>query len=194
VAEAAAGALKLEGLIGCAVAQAEQGQIDDACRCLLEAAELAPGNARPLSGLAEVSLLAGDAMQALSLAVRALEDDPCNANAVAALARAADSLSQNDAFATWRIASCLAPSDPLAASELSRMAAERGDLPHAIWVLERLREFNHELSSDFHVTLAWLCLAAERLGDARVEVEMAHAIDPQSPAVLEVRAHLAQQS
>jgi hypothetical protein len=111
-------------------------------------------------------------------------------SAVQSLARAADSLDQRDAFPTWRIANELAPADLGTAIELSRLAAGRGELHYAIWVLERLRDFRADLSADFHVTLSWLYVTAERVEEARLEAQLGRVKDPASSGVLELLAHL----
>ena len=185
-------ALAAEALLGCAEVHGERGEIEAACRCLLDAAQASPGHPRALAGLAEVSLISGDARQALTLAVRALETDPCDLPAVQVLATAADRLELPDAFASWRLANGLAPADLASASEVSRLAAARGELPYAIWVLERVRAFRADLSADFHVTLAWLYAAREHLGEARLEAELARLKEPGSAAVVELLAHLAE--
>lgn len=184
------GATLREGLLGSAVARAEQGQMDGAAERLLEAAQQHPGDARVLAGLSELCLLGGETFEALGLAVRALEDDPCNANAMQVLARAAGALQQNEAYATYRIASSLAPADRRAATELARLAAQRGELEYAIWVMERLRSFDEGQSADFHVTLGWLHVMAQRLGDARVEADLARIKQPGSEPVKELLACL----
>jgi hypothetical protein len=140
--------------------------------------------------LSEVSFATGDAPRSLELAIGAVERDPCDPSAVQSLARAAASLERDEAFASWRIANGLAPADIAVASEASRLAAERGEHMYAIWVLERLREFHGELGVDYHVTLAWLYASAERLGEARLEAELARALDPEAMGVKELWAHL----
>lgn len=183
-------ALGTEALLACAEVHAEIGQLDAACRCLLDAAQTSPGHPRALAGLAEVSLISGDPHQALTLAVRALETDPCDLAAVQVLAAGADQLQQPEAYASWRLANGLAPADLAAAIETSRLAAARGELPYAVWVLERVRMFREDLSADFHVTLAWLYAGRERLGDARLEAELARVKAPDSAAVRELLAQL----
>ncbi len=183
-------ALGTEALLSCAEVHAEIGQLDAACRCLLDAAQTSPGHPRALAGLAEASLVSGEPHQALTLAVRALETDPCEQRAVQVLAAGADQLQQPEAYASWRLANGLAPAELAAAIETSRLAASRGDLPYAVWVLERVRMFRDDLSEDFHVTLAWLYASRERLGEARLEAELARVKAPSSPAVQELLAHL----
>lgn len=183
-------ALESEALLGAAEVHAARGELDEACRCLLDAARATPGHVRALAGLADLSLLAGDARQGLSLAVRALECDACDMVAVQSLARAADRLEQADAFASFRIANGLAPADLGAAIELGRLAAARGELSYAIWVLERVREFRNDLVADFHVTLGWLYLSSGRLGEARLEAELGRVKEPQSIGVHELWAQL----
>jgi hypothetical protein len=106
------------------------------------------------------------------------------------MAGAADRLQQPEAFASWRIANGLAPSDLASAIEASRLAAAHGELPYAIWVLERVRKFRDDLGADFHVTLAWLYAARERFGEARLEAELARVQEPDSAAVAELLEHL----
>jgi tetratricopeptide (TPR) repeat protein len=183
-------ALVSEALLGAAEVHASRGDLDEACRCLLEAARATPGHVRALAGLAELSLHAGDVRQGLSLAVRALECDPCDMVAVQSLARAADRLEQVDAFASFRIANGLAPADLSAAIELGRLSAARGELGYAIWLLERVREFRDDLVADFHVTLGWLYLGSGRLGEARLEAELGRVKEPQSSGVHELWARL----
>jgi SAM-dependent methyltransferase len=183
-------ALGTEALLGCAEVHGGRGDLEAACRCLLDAAQTSPGHPRALAGLAEVSLLSGDPRQALTLAVRALETDPCDLRAVQAMAGAADRLEQPEAFASWRIANGLAPADLSSAIEVARLAAAHGELPYAIWVMERVRKFRDDLGPDFHVTLAWLYVGRERLGEARLEAELARVKAPTSPAVAELVEHL----
>jgi SAM-dependent methyltransferase len=189
-AQRGSAALGTEALLGCAAVHGERGELDAACRCLLDAAQTSPGHPRALAGLAEMSLLTGDARQALTLAVRALELDPCELSAVQVMAGAADRLEQPEAFASWRIANGLAPSDLASAIEASRLAAAHGELPYAIWVLERVRKFRGDLGADFHVTLAWLYAARECFGQARLEAELARVQEPDSAAVADLLAHL----
>jgi len=184
-------ALGTEALLGCAEVHSARGELDAACRCLLDAAQTSPGHPRALAGLAEVSLIADDPRQALSLAVRALETDPCDARAVQAMASAADRLDQPEAFASWRIANGLAPAELSSAFEVSRLAAAQGEIPYAIWVMERVRAFRDDLNADFYVTLAWLYAAHGRFGQARLEGELARIKAPDSSAVSELWAYLA---
>lgn len=189
---AAAPEVRIEGLLGRAVLHAERGEMDATCQCLLDAAAVGPQSARALTGLAEISLMAGERAQALELSIKALERDPCELCAVQSLARAAEGLGELDAYASWRIANGLAPADLATAIELSRIAASRGELSYAIWVLERLRDFRSDLDADVHVTLSWLYLTANRAGEARLEAQLARVKDPESTAVHELWAHLGQ--
>jgi tetratricopeptide (TPR) repeat protein len=184
-------ALATEALLGCAEVHGELGDLDAACRCLLDAARTSPGHPRALAGLAEASLIADDPHQALTLAVRALDTDPCDSRAVQALASAADRLERPEAFASWRIANGLAPADLGSAFEVSRLAAAHGEIPYAIWVMERVRAFRNDLSADFCVTLAWLYAAQGRFGEAHLEGELARVKAPDSSAVSELWAYLA---
>ncbi|HTV21379.1 MAG TPA: methyltransferase domain-containing protein [Polyangiaceae bacterium] len=190
VREDAPPALRAEALLARAEVLASAGDFPAACQAVLDAAALSPDDARSLAGLSELSFATGDPKRSLELAIGAVERDPCEPNAVQSLARAAESLQRDEAFATWRIANGLAPADIAVASEASRLASERGEHMYAIWVLERLREFRGELGVDFHTTLAWLYVNAERVGEARLEAELARAKDPDAPGVKELWAHL----
>jgi SAM-dependent methyltransferase len=183
-------AVRTEALLGRAELLGAQGDFQGACQAVLDAATLSPEDARPLAGLAEISFITGDAQRSLELAIRALERDPCEPIAVQSLARAAGLLQEEEAFASWRIANGLEPADIGVASELSRIAANRGQLPYAIWVMERLRDFHSQLGVDYHVTLAWLLIAADRTGEARLEAEIAKVMEPESPGVKELCEHL----
>jgi 2-polyprenyl-3-methyl-5-hydroxy-6-metoxy-1,4-benzoquinol methylase len=183
-------AVRTEALLGRAELLAGAGDFGAACQAVLDAAALSPDSARSLAGLSEVSLITGDPTRSLELAIGALERDPCEPNAVQCLARAAANLKEDEAFASWRIANGLAPADIGVASEASRLAAERGEHRYAIWVLERLREFHADLGVDYHVTLSWLYMTAERLGEARLEAEIARVKDPEAPGVKELWAHV----
>ena len=183
-------AVRTEALLGRAELLAASGDIGAACQAVLDAASLSPDSARSLAGLSEVSLVTGDVPRSLELAIGALERDPCEPSAVQSLARAAETVQQDEAFASWRIANGLSPADIAVASEVSRMASQRGEHGYAIWVLERLREFHPDLGVEYHVTLSWLYVAADRLGEARLEGEIARVLDPQSAGVKELWAHL----
>jgi len=189
---AACGSLELgsEALLGSAEIHAERGELDAACRCLLDAAKGTPDHVRALAGIADVSLFSGDAHHALGIAVQALEGDPCDLRAVQALANAAHQLEQPEAVASWRLANGLAPSDLASAIELARRSAVSGEVQFAIWVLERVRGYRADLPSDFHVTLAWLYASHGSLGEASLEAELARVKEPGSLAVTELLAHL----
>ena len=183
--------VRTEALLGRAELLAAGGDLSAACQSVLDAAALSPGNARTLAGLSEVSFITGEKQQAIELAISALEHDPCEPTAVQCLARAASTMGADDAFASWRIANGLTPGDVSVASELSCLAAQRGEMMYAIWVLERLREFRTDLGADYHVTLAWLYLNAGRAGEARLEAEIARVQDAEHQGVKELWAHLA---
>jgi hypothetical protein len=106
------------------------------------------------------------------------------------MAAAADQLQQPEAYASWRLANGLAPADLAGAIETSRLAAASGELAYAVWVMERVRLFRADLTADFHVTLAWLYAGWNRLGEARLEAELARVKAPDSPAVLELWSQL----
>jgi SAM-dependent methyltransferase len=194
LAQSSRSALREEALLGSAAVYRDAGDLNSACRCLLEVLAFAPGSVRSRVGLSEFSLQSGEQPQALELAVSAVEADPCDGAAVQAVARAAEGLRDVDAYATWRIANGLAPADFDTAIEVARCAAGLGDLPFAIWVLERLRDFRADLPADFHVTLSWLYLTSGRGGDARLEAELARVKDADSAAVIELCAQLSSEA
>lgn len=183
-------ALRTEALLCRAEILVASGDVTAACQAVLEAAALSPEHSRALAYVSELSLATGDAPRSLELAIGALERDPCEPSAVQSLARAAESLQRDEALASWRLANGLAPADVAVASEVSRLASERGEHLYAIWVLERLRDFHGDLGVDYHVTLAWLYVNADRLGDARLEAELARAKEPESAGVKELWAQL----
>lgn len=183
-------ALGSEAWLGSAEVHAARGDLDAACRCLLDVAQSTPEHVRALSGIADVSLFSGDAHQALRISVQALESDPCDLRAVQSLAHAAHRLEQPDAVASWRLANGLAPADLTSAIELARLSAASGEVEFAIWVLERVRGYRADLPCDFHVTLGWLYATNARLGEARLEVELARVKEPGSLAVTEFLAYL----
>jgi 2-polyprenyl-3-methyl-5-hydroxy-6-metoxy-1,4-benzoquinol methylase len=187
----AARAVRTEALLGQAALLARAGDLGSACQAVLKAAALSPDDARSLASLSEISYAAGEQRQSLELAMGALERDPCDPGAVQCLARAAGTLLDDEAYASWRIANGLVPGDVGIATELARRAAGRSELGYAIWVLERLREFRRDLGVDYHVTLAWLYVTAERIGDARLEAELARVMDPESAGVKELWEQLA---
>lgn len=182
--------VRTEALLARADLLAASGDLGAACQAVLDAATLSPDDARPLAGLAEVSFLTGDSARSLELAIGALERDPCEPSAVQSLARAAATLKEDHAFASWRIANGLSPADIGVASEVSRLAAARGEFLYATWVLERLRDFHDDLGVDYHVTLSWLYWTAERHGDARLEAEIARVKAPHATEVKELWAQL----
>ncbi len=186
--------LREEALLGSAAVYRDAGDLNSACRCLLEALSFSPGSVRARAGVSDLSLRSGEQAQALELAVAALEADPCDGAAALAVARAAEGIRDVDAYATWRIANGLAPADLDTAIEVARAAAGLGDLQFAVWVLERLRDFRVDLATDFHVTLSWLYLTVGRPGDARLEAELARVKDGESAAVLELWAHLSSEA
>ena len=183
-------AVRTEALLGQAALLVAAGDLGSACQAVLEAATLSPDDARSLASLAELSFVAGEPARSLELAMGALERDPCDPRAVQSLARAAGSLHDDEAYTSWRIANGLVPGDLAIATELARRAAARSELGYAIWVLERLREFRPDLSVDYHVTLAWLYVTADRMGDARLEAELARVMNPEAGGVKELWQHL----
>lgn len=182
--------IRTEALLGRAALFARAGDLGSACQAVLQAAALSPGDARSLASLANISFAAGEHQRSLELAMGALERDPCDPGAMQCLARAAGVMLDDEAYASWRIANGLVPSDVEIATEVARRAAVRSDLRYAIWVLERVREFRPDLGVDYHVTLAWLYLTADRPGDARLEAELARVMDPESAGVKELWEHL----
>jgi len=190
-ADAGAGrAVRTEALLGQAALFARFGDMSTACQLVLKAASLSPDDPRSLASLSEISLAAGEHQRSLELAMGALERDPCDPSAMQSLARAAGVMIDDEAYASWRIANGLVPSDVGIATEVARRAAARSELGYAIWVLERVRQFRPDLGVDYHLALAWLYVTADRIGDARLEAELARVMKPESAGVKELWEHL----
>jgi SAM-dependent methyltransferase len=162
------------------------GDGDGSAKAFLRSREMDPKDSRGLAGLSQIVLASGDAHQALRIAVEAEDLEPTEAEAALALALAADALGLTEAFSSWRVVSRLCPDDPGIATKLARAAAERGDYAFCISVFERLRHYGDALGPAFHVTLAWLLMAQGRRSDAALEAQVAMALAPNDPAVLEL--------
>lgn len=179
-------ATRVEAQVGAAMALAHLGDLNGACERLLGAARRGQALPRACVGLSEISLATGDSVAALSLATQAMDADPTEPAAAAALAATSEAMGQPDSTTVWRIANALDPAEPRVAIELAQSAAGAGDLGLAIWVLERLREFGVTETLELHVTCGWLYLLAGRLPEARLEVQVAKLSHPQAPALAEL--------
>jgi SAM-dependent methyltransferase len=174
---------RLEAALGIAELELARGDGDAAVKALFHARELDLADPRPLVGLSQISLVTGSPHDALKLALDAVRLDPADANATAAVARAAGQLNHPDAFTAWRLAAGLAPDDAAIAIELARSAAERGDYAFGLSVLTRLRQYADALSPTLHVTIAWLLIAEGHLADAVIEARTATALDASEPGL-----------
>lgn len=163
------------------------GQGDSAAEACFRAQKFAPNDARPLIGLGRVALASGATADALHLALDALARDGTEAAACALAALAADSLGHPDAFTAWRTASNLAPDDLALACECARGASRRGDHALALQGLERVERYGSPEPA-YHLTRAWLLLAANRKGEAEIEARIARARDADGQELNELLA------
>jgi tetratricopeptide (TPR) repeat protein len=171
-------ALALELLLAQAeLAMAERAG-DIAARAFFQARDLAPQDARALTGLARIAMLVGEHEDALRLARDAVRAQPASALAAATLAIVGERLEQPEAFNAWRAAVALAPDDVGIVTGLGRSAAARGEYHYAICAFDRARAYGDEFGPEFHVTLGWLLLADGRRHDAALEARHAQALAP----------------
>lgn len=184
-AEEASPEVEIEVLLARSELYLATGEGDAAAHACFRARELAPDDARPLIGIGRVALSSGATGDALNLALDALQRDPTEAAACALAALCADSLDHPDAFTAWRTASNLAPDDLMLAREFARGASSRGDHTLALQVLERVEQYGQPEPA-YHLTRAWLLLAATRKNEAQIEARIAQArnADPSELAEL----------
>jgi SAM-dependent methyltransferase len=176
--EGARGTNRLDVEIEVLLARSElylaQGAGDAAAQACFRARELAPTDARPLVGLGRIALASGATADALHLALDAIECDATEALACALAAYAADSLGHPDAFTAWRAATNLAPDDINLACQFARSASGRGDHGLGLQNLERVERYGQPEPA-YHLTRAWLLLAAGRKHEAAIEARIAEA-------------------
>lgn len=151
---------------------------DLAARAFFQARELAPSDARALTGLSRIALSVGERDDALRLAMDAVRAEPASALAAATLAIVGERLERPEAFNAWRAAVNLAPDDVGIVTGLGRAAAARGEYHYAICAFDRARAYGDEFGPEFHVTLGWLLLAEGRRHDALLEARHAQALSP----------------
>jgi tetratricopeptide (TPR) repeat protein len=151
---------------------------DIAARAFFQARDLAPEDARALTGLARIAMMVGETEDALRLARDAVRAQPASALAAATLAIVGERLEHPEAFNAWRAAVALAPDDVGIVTGLGRSAAARGEYHYAICAFDRARAYGDEFGHEFHVTLGWLLLADGRRHDAILEARHAQALAP----------------
>lgn len=179
-------ALTLEVLLGQAeLAMAERAG-DIAARAFLQARDLAPNDARALTGLSRIALSIGESEDALRLAMDAVRVEPSSALAAATLAIVGERLEHPEAFNAWRAAVNLAPDDVGIVTGLGHAAAARGEYHYAICAFDRARGYGDEFGPEFHVTLGWLLLADGRRHDAVLEARHAQALSPDDVSAREL--------
>jgi tetratricopeptide (TPR) repeat protein len=179
-------ALTLEIVLGQAeLAMAERAG-DVAARAFFQARDLAPDDARALTGLARIALMVGETDDALRLARDAVRAQPGSALAAATLAIIGERLEHPEAFNAWRAAVALAPDDVGIVTALGRSAAARGEYHYAICAFDRARAYGDEFGPEFHITLGWLLLADGRRHDAVLEARHAQALAPDDPHAREL--------
>jgi Flp pilus assembly protein TadD len=159
---------------------------DLAARAFFQARELAPRDARALTGLSRIALSIGQNEDALRFALEAVHAEPASALAAATLAIVGDRIEHPDTFNAWRAAVNLAPDDIGIVTGLGRAAAARGEYHYAICAFDRARAYGDEFGPEFHVTLGWLLLADGRRHDAVLEARHAQALAPEDPFAREL--------
>jgi Flp pilus assembly protein TadD len=179
-------ALTLEVLLGQAeLAMAERAG-DIAARAFIQARELAPNDARALTGLSRIAISIGESEDALRLAMDAVRVEPSSALAAATMAIVGERLEHPEAFNAWRAAVNLAPDDVGIVTGLGRAAAARGEYHYAVCAFDRARAYGDEFGPEFHVTLGWLLLADGRRHDAVLEARHAQALSPEDASAREL--------
>jgi Flp pilus assembly protein TadD len=179
-------ALTLEVLLGQGELALAERVGDVAARAFLQARDLAPNDARALTGLSRIALSIGETADALKLAMDAVQAEPSSALAAATLAMVGERLEHAEAFNAWRAAVNLAPDDVGIVTGLGRAAAARGEYHYAICAFDRARAYGDEFGPEFHVTLGWLLLADGRRHDAVLEARHAQALSPGDAAAQEL--------
>jgi Flp pilus assembly protein TadD len=182
--------IRLEALLCLGDLLLGRGDGDGACRAYFAAREVSESDPRPLVGLAQVALGAGEQREALVLARRALALDPSEVSAACALAVVTASIIPDDAFPYFRAASNLAPDSLFIASQLAAVACARGDHDMALYALERVRGYGDDLGAALHVALGNVLLAAGRRADAKLEARLAMARAPGDPEVVRLWSEL----
>jgi SAM-dependent methyltransferase len=169
----------------------ERGDGDGALKALMEVQEIAPGDARVLASLAELSLGMGALSDAARFSVAAAQRDPANPNVALSLALSVgQNLTPAESIALWSNAARLAPAAVDVAVSLARTAAAHDAYHVGITALERVREYHPCLPADFHLTLGWMYLMSNRLEDAQMQCRMAALVEPENPATAELMAAL----
>lgn len=164
---------------------------DGALKALMEVQEIAPGDARVLASLAELSLAMGALEDAARFSVAAAQRDPANPNVALSLASSVgQNLTPAESIALWSNAARLAPAAVDVAVSLARTAAAHDAYHVGITALERVREYHPCLPADFHLTLGWMYLMSNRLEDAQMQCRMASLVEPENLATAELMAAL----
>ncbi|MDF3065115.1 MAG: Methyltransferase domain [Polyangiaceae bacterium] len=179
-------AMALELLLAQGELAMAEGVGDIAARAYFQARDLAPNDARALTGLSRIALSVGQGDDALRLAMDAVRAQPASALAAATLAVVGERLEHPEAFSAWRAAVNLAPDDVGIVTALGRAAAARGEYHYAICAFDRARAYGDEFGPEFHVTLGWLLLADGRRHDAALEARHAQALAPEDSSAREL--------
>lgn len=166
------------------------GRLEAAAGELMRAGERMPEDARPRAALSRIMLASESPEEALELAGIGVRLDPTVSEAAIAVALAREALGRPDVLAAWRVAHELSPDDLFAASELARLACERGDTATGIRAFERVRDYGDALPAAFYVILTRMLLAADRAVDAQIEARVAAKLAPNDPDVAELVSEL----
>ena len=169
----------------------ERREGDSALKALMDVQEIAPGDARVLASLAELSLGMGALEDAARFSVAAAQRDPANPNVALSLAASVGkNLTPAESIALWSNAARLAPAAVDVAVSLARTAAAHDAYHVGITALERVREYHPCLPADFHLTLGWMYLMSNRLEDAQMQCRMAAIVEPENAATADLMAAL----
>lgn len=166
-----------------------RGDGDGALEALMEVQEIAPGDARVLASLAELTLGMGAKEDAARFAIAAAQRDAANPSVALALASSVgENLSPAESIALWSNAARLAPAAVDVAVSLARAAASHDAYHVGIVALERVREYHPCLPADFHLTLGWMYLMSNRIEDAQMQCRLASVVEPDNPATGDLMA------
>lgn len=160
--------LRLEGLLGLADLQVSVGNGDGACRAFFEAQTHAPDDARPLAGLSQVMMMAGDAERAMRFAKHGVKVDPSEPAAAIAWA-SAQAPDTDEAVFAWRNAHNLAPDRLDVAIELANAASAVNRHALGLFALEHVRGYGDNHGAAIHVAVARALARLGRMADARLK-------------------------
>jgi SAM-dependent methyltransferase len=184
--------LRLEAQLTRAHLLLELGRRDAATAVLLESRDLDSGDPRPLAALSRLAMLAGSDPQALELAKEAVRLDVLDVSGVCALGTVRRELEPRESLDAWLVAHALAPDHSGIALHLCEAALALDDCALAITVLERLRRYSPNPSSQHSIVLAWLLAYVGRPLQAELEARLAASLDPDAPELKDLHDFIRQ--